>query len=173
MLIRTVGLYWHRADVYWRTAFKNGVLSGRAPGGQSVNFAAQIAIYILYADYQIVYVGQTGARNPRLFARLKGHTRDDLADRWNRFSWFGLRRVLANGDLAMIAAKARPTIPEALNHLEAALIHATEPPLNRQGGRFGPNVTRYLQVRDDRLGPDHNTMIKELWERAQSLAEKR
>ncbi|TWW11761.1 hypothetical protein E3A20_04220 [Planctomyces bekefii] len=47
----------------------------------------------------------------------------------------------------------------------AILIHAIEPPLNRQGGRFGESVTRFLQVRDERLGKSVEDMVKEVYER--------
>ena len=47
---------------------------------------------------------------------------------------------------------------------EAILIHATEPPMNRQSGRFGDGVTRYLQQRDERLGPSTEEMIKGIWQ---------
>lgn len=59
---------------------------------------------------------------------------------------------------------AHPALLTVLDHVEAILIHATEPPMNRQGGRFGDNVPRYLQKRDDRLGPTAEEMIKGIWE---------
>ena len=55
-----------------------------------------------------------------------------------------------------------------LDHIEAILIHSIEPPLNRQGGRFGESVTRYLQRRDDRLGPTEEGMIRDLWKESQN-----
>ena len=34
--------------------------------------------------------------------------------------------------------------------------------MNGQGGRFGENVTRYQQVRDQRLGPSTHEMLRKL-----------
>ncbi len=56
-------------------------------------FATSGGVYALYADYELVYVGQTGAGNQRLFRRLRDHKKDHLSERWNRFSWFGTQWV--------------------------------------------------------------------------------
>jgi len=84
--------------------------------------------------------GQVGAGNQKLFTRLKQHTRDSLAGRWNKFSWFGIRWVKKNNELANEADGKHSTHAEVLNHIEAILIHAAEPKQNRQGGRFGEDV---------------------------------
>jgi hypothetical protein len=47
----------------------------------------------------MVYAGQVGSGNQKL-DRLEQHRRDSLAGRWNKFSWFGLRRVKKTQDLA-------------------------------------------------------------------------
>jgi len=58
-----------------------------------------------------------------------------------------------------------PEISNVLNHMEAVLIHSAEPPLNRQGGRFGDIVEQYLQCRDDEyLDPPTDRMIKEIYD---------
>ena len=128
-----------------------------------IDFREQRGVYVLYANYDLVYVGQAGAGEQRLLTRLRNHLRDDLAGRWNRFSWFGVNRVLAAGNLAADADAVHPPIPDVLNHIEAILIHAAEPPLNRQGGRFGETVERYFQVRDERLGPTSEQMLQAIW----------
>lgn len=130
---------------------------------EPINFRGQIGIYALYADYDLVYVGQAGVGNQTLFSRIKQHRKNDLAERWNRFSWFGVLRVLNNGNLANRTDALHPELSDVLNHIEAILIHAAEPPMNGQGGRFGDNVTRYKQVRDERLGPSTHEMIKALY----------
>ena len=168
MLIRSIGLFWKRDDAFWSSTARNGRLLGVPDGGkllEPVNFRDQIGVYVLYADYDMVYVGSTGSNQYSLYRRLKTHTRKDLSDRWNRFSWFGVRRATKNGSLAAISEKVRPAVSEAIYHLEAVLIHAAEPPLNRQGGKFGDTVTRYLQYRDaKKLGPTPEQMIREIWE---------
>jgi hypothetical protein len=49
---------------------------------------------------------------------------------------------------------------QLLDHFEAAMIHAFEPPLNGQEGRFGDGVTRYKQVRDSRLDPTDRELLE-------------
>ncbi len=60
-------------------------------------------------------------------------------------------------------SKAKLSTPDAnfqirtnqlLDHLEAMMIHAFEPALNGQEGRFGKSVISYKQVCDERLGPE-------------------
>jgi len=115
---------------------------------------------MLYADYDLVYAGQVGRGRDTLFTRLKYHRTHELAGRWNRFSWFGVRRVLANNALSNINDALHPALNIVLDHIEAILIHAAEPPMNGQGGRFGSQVTQYKQVRDERLGPtDHQMLV--------------
>lgn len=166
MLIQNYGLYWKEADVYWGRAGNAGTLSG-VPAtnitADPVDFREQAGVYVLYADFAIVYVGQAGNRNQKLFARLKQHRRDALAGRWNQFSWFGTRRVLATGALSAEVEGAHSTHAEVLNHIEAILIHAAEPAQNRQGGRFGENVVQFIQNRDENLGPTVEEMIHQLW----------
>jgi hypothetical protein len=56
-----------------------------------------------------------------------------------------------------------------LNHIEAILISAAEPPHNRQGGRFGEEVVQFLQYRDeDQLGPEQLRMVQDMWKRSNS-----
>lgn len=163
MLVRTIGLLWREDYVYWGRGRNHGSLLGvssNAVTGDPINFRGQIGVYALYADYDLVYVGQVGTGNQNLFDRLKHHRKRDLAGRWNRFSWFGVRRVIGHGNLSNINAALHPHLDDVLNHIEAILIHTAEPPMNRQGGRFGEGVMRYLQVRDERLGPTDHEMLR-------------
>lgn len=172
MLIRNYGLFWRRADVFWGKPKVKGNLKGVLAGAVTANpidFRDQAGVYVLYDNnFRIVYVGQAGAGNQYLFSRLKHHKKDALADRWTRFSWFGIRWVRKNGKLAAGAAQASIKAGDILNHIEAILISATEPPHNRQGGRFGDKVAQYLQFRDETvLGPDIESMVKTLWKKSQ------
>jgi len=174
MLIRNYGLFWRRNNVFWGRPNVQGHLKGvraKAVKSEPVNFAQQRGVYTLYDDaFHLVYVGQAGANdNQRLLDRLRTHTRDALADRWMRFSWFGVNWVRDTGDLSADAASANPTIPYVLDHIEAILISAAEPAHNRQGGRFGEGVEQYLQFRDrDALGLTVDDMIRELWKQQNS-----
>lgn len=167
MLIRNYGLYWNVSDVYWGAGRSCGTLLG-VPAtnltADPIDFREQSGVYVLYADYEMVYVGQAGGGNQKLFDRLKQHKRDALSGRWNQFSWFGIRWVLQDGGLSAEADSAHSSHREVLNHIEAILIHAAEPTQNRQGGRFGESVDQYLQYRDaQNLGPTTDEMIRELW----------
>jgi len=99
LVIQSYGVHWHIDRVFWG---RPGTLLGaasRSPKARPVDFRYQRGIYALYADYELVYVGQTGAKNDRLFNRLKCHKQDHLSERWNRFSWFGTQWVTTAGNL--------------------------------------------------------------------------
>jgi len=166
MLIQNYGLFWRREHVFWGRGSNPGHLKGiSARTAEPVDFREQQGVYCLYDDnFRMVYVGQAGSGNRRLFSRLKSHTKDPLSDRWSRFSWFGVRAVNLDGSLRAENEKTRPLVSDVLNHIEAILIAAAEPPHNRQGGRFGEKVEQYLQYRDEEnLGPAVPEMIRELW----------
>jgi hypothetical protein len=141
----------------------------KEPSASPADFRDQAGVYVLYDDnFRLVYIGQAGAGNQYLFSRLKHHKKDALADRWTRFSWFGIRWVRKNGRLALGASQRFIKSGDILNHIEAILISAAEPPHNRQGGRFGEEVEQYLQYLDEEaLGPDTESMVKELWKQGQ------
>ena len=172
--ILNLGAQWRAEDVYWRTSAANGKLLGvsmKAKRGPVANFAHQSGIYILYSDFVPIYVGQA---NKTLFARLKEHFEsDDLVGRWDRFTWFGFRRVIGGKEqqLSKPGVKFSISTNQLLDHLEATLIHGFEPALNGQEGRFGKTVTRYKQVRDARLGPDDRELIETVASRGGFLAE--
>jgi len=161
--ILNLGVRWRAQDVYWDTSTQNAKLLGvktKALRGPKANFAHQSGIYILYADFTPIYVGQA---NKTLFARLKSHhLHDDLAERWDRFSWFGFRRVIGKSEptLSKPGVNFHISTRQLLDHLEAMMIHAFEPTLNGQVGRFGESVIRYKQVRDERLGPGDRQLIE-------------
>jgi len=166
MLIQNYGLFWREKDVFWGRGSIPGCLLGVLATNTTadpIDFREQSGVYVLYAEYVMVYVGQAGSGDQRLFGRLKQHKRDALAGRWNQFSWFGTRRVLGNGDLSVDVEGKLATTVEVLNQIEAILIHSSEPKHNRQGGRFGEGVGQYLQSRNDLLGPTVEEMIHELW----------
>ena len=171
MLIKNYGLFWKREFVFWGSPGipQPGRLLGLWAAGRRVgifDFRDQQGIYVLYdSNFRIVYVGQTGAGDSRLLHRLRQHTRDQLADRWERFSWFGLRYVTEEGELGPVVEDVESTVSDVLNHIEAILIAAAEPPKNLRGGNFGSEVEQYLQQRDEEnLGPSTNQMIQTLYE---------
>jgi len=156
-------LFWRPDRVFWGAGSQAGKLLGVPAANLTaalIDFRDQRGIYVLYADYRLVYVGQTGSQG--LLTRLKQHKNDDLTERWDRFSWFGLRYVLRNNELSTVTAARHASTNDVLDHIEAILIHSAEPPLNSQGGRFGQNVVRYIQQRDDRLGKTDRELLQEI-----------
>jgi hypothetical protein len=117
-----------------------------AKNAKTVDFRMQRGIYALYADYELVYVGQTGAGNDRLFKRLKAHRNDHLSERWNRFSWFGTQWVTNTQKLSADTAAISGSVGDVLNIMEAVAIAIAEPRLNLQRGKWLPKK-QYFQVR--------------------------
>ena len=74
MLIQNFGLFWHVDDVHWGKPRNPGRLLGFRHGAKSkiVDVRNQAGIYALYADYDLVYISQTGAKaHQKLFHRLR------------------------------------------------------------------------------------------------------
>lgn len=153
-LIKNYGLFWRRSvvgEVWPRTGQLLGVGVRKKRKG-AVDFATQRGIYALYDDnFRLVYVGQAGRKERGLYGRLRAHTRGDLAERWTRFSWFGLLAVAPEpdheGKYGLVPAQDDLSISvvTAMDHIEAVLIRAAEPLRNSSTGSFGPNVTAYRQ----------------------------
>ncbi len=152
-MIKTYGLFWKADDVFWGRQNNPGRLRGARSKNSSavaVDFREQRGIYALYAEYELMYVGQTGAGYDRLFYRLKSHRADHLAERWNRFSWFGTQWVTQQHQLSTDTAQTHETIASVLNILEAVSIAISEPRQNLQRGRWG-DTKQYFQIRDSQL----------------------
>jgi len=152
-MIKAYGLFWKVEEVFWKKQKVAGTLLGsRSQGAKAipVDFREQRGIYALYFDYELVYVGQTGARNSRLFNRLKYHLGDHLVERWNRFSWFGTQWVTKQHKISVDTASVHKEMAKALNVLEAIVIAVAEPKLNLQRGSWG-DAKKYFQYKDPRL----------------------
>lgn len=175
-MIQNYGLFWSRDGVHWnfgrggRGAFR-GSLKGeivRNRNAEVVDFREQVGIYCLYDNnFKLLYVGQAGFGNATLFDRLRSHTGNDLAERWTKFSWFGLKPVLF-GEQNVHSLDAVPQnqieVGQVLNSLEGILIVGAEPPLNRQGPRFG-EAQKFAQYWDDEhVYPPLVEMVKEIYD---------
>lgn len=154
-MIANYGLLWQRKYVQFGGAGTAGSLLGkRSATGTVVNFREQIGIYVLYdKDLAPVYVGQAGNGNANLFSRLKCHTKDHLWNRWEFFTWFGLRKVNTSGKLSQHDHAEKVFKKEGgglLNQVEGILIAAMEPVLNKQGSKFS-GTDKFLQQVDDEV----------------------
>jgi hypothetical protein len=88
-VIKNYGLFWKRERVIWKVNGVDwgeakparGLLLGRKGSGPLINFCYRAGVYILHEGFRVIYVGQTGAGQQRLFKRLSDHTADHLAER--------------------------------------------------------------------------------------------
>jgi hypothetical protein len=153
-MLKNYGLLWQRKYVHLGAGGNKGTLLGTRSGVGEVDFREQIGVYVLYDKDMIpVYVGQAGNGNANLFARLKTHTNDHLWNRWDYFSWFGLRGI--NTDKKLSSHDSVEKIYHSsgggvLNVLEGILIAAMEPKLNKQGPKF-TEAKKFNQAVDDNV----------------------
>lgn len=143
-VVKAVGMYWNITRVDWKT---NPRLWGQQQqGSKLVDFGGQCGIYILYDRDRVIYVGR--AIDQPLGQRLSQHMKDRLNGRWDRFSWFGLRRVTEDGELG--PSEFTASREQIISLMEVILIEALEPPLNRKrGDDFSER--EFLQVEDPTL----------------------
>jgi hypothetical protein len=136
------GMFWRRDSILWTG---KQLLGRQGAGATNVSFANQIGVYLLHDVARVIYVGRA---DDTLFSRLKAHTTDRLGGRWDRFSWFGLRSVLDNGELSTTPVPWSQNV--VVETMEALLIESLEPPLNRRrGDNF--SAAEYLQVPDPQI----------------------
>ncbi|WP_459588036.1 HTH domain-containing protein [Corynebacterium camporealensis] len=145
-IINTFGMYWRREEVDW-AANSPRLYGTQLSGGEKVDFAGQIGIYILYQGERTVYVGRAAKKS--LADRLRAHTRDRLTARWDRFSWFGLRPVSDSGNLGDFTAD-NVDADHIAETMEAIFIEGLEPPQNRRRGDKIEN-SKFIQVTDPEI----------------------
>lgn len=122
-------------------------MGAQLKASQAVNFAEEVGVYILYSGDRVIYVGRVTEQ--RLGPRLWDHTRDRLAGRWDRFSWFGVRAVADDGTLGPVPSGAF-AVDMLVATMEALLIEGLEPPQSRRRGD-GFNATEFIQATDPNL----------------------
>jgi hypothetical protein len=132
--IRAFGMFWSRDEVDWWGEEGDLQLLGRINKNrgalQVVNFWDQRGIYVLYNDHGPYYVGKTF--DQALGVRLSQHQKEASPHResWNRFSWFGWRRVLKGADptglqrLGQVPAGVLTDSRSSVADIEALLIEA-------------------------------------------------
>lgn len=143
-VLQAFGIFWRRNVVVW-SGGRQRLLGRQGAGASDVDFAQQVGFYLLHDRERVIYVGRAA---DTLFARLKAHTLDRLAGRWDRFSWFGLKGVGESGALSEPVATWTPAI--VIETMEALLIESLEPSLNRKrGDNFA--AVEYVQVPDPQV----------------------
>jgi len=145
-LINAFGMYWSRDRVHWTNKMPR-VLGVQQTGSAPVNFTGQAGVYLLHDGRAVVYVGKVG--EPRMGQRLYEHTRDRLTSRWDRFSWFGVRAVRADGELGPMPSSDIAVV-SLIATMEALLIEGLEPPQNRRQGD-GFNAVEFIQETDPQI----------------------
>ena len=155
-LINAFGMFWSRDRVKWKTSMPR-LLGVQQSGSKQVNFTEQVGVYVLYDGRDPIYVGK--AIDRRMGPRLFDHTRDRLTGRWNRFSWFGVRGVHANGELTPLPkAQTALGIGSLIATMESLLIEGLEPPQNRRGGEEF-KAAEFIQVIDPEIEKEQTAFI--------------
>ena len=154
LMVNAYGLYWKRDLVDWE-ASGPGRLWGKG-GGERVDFAGQVGIYLLHSGNEVVYVGQsrTVQSTTGLYNRLKDHhTNFRRTDRWDTFSWFGFRPVNSDtGELGLAPESAG--MGDVIDVLEAIFIEGLMPRLNMRSGegtREWLEANQYFQEEDPKV----------------------
>ena len=180
--VQNFGLFWATKFVDW----DEKTLEGRYRPYQykkrlkpkeeeRVNFWGQKGVYVLHQNFTPIYVGQIGVIRRTndtedkairvLGDRLKEHLNDDLAGKWDRFSWFGFHRVIKGPTLGNIIGHGESTAisyKEEVHLLEAVLISIFGGFVqNKQdGGWKNINVHRYDQVETDEALQKNDPILK-------------
>lgn len=133
--IRAYGLFWSADEVDWTPGSGNrgayrllGRVGANRPTVMVCDFRTQRGIYVLYDDYGPYYVGL--ARDQPIGNRLRSHTKDFHRGAWDRFSWFGFRRVLSGCEtdgtrkLGAVPAKLLAESKWTIGDIEALMIQS-------------------------------------------------
>ena len=124
--INAFGMFWRRDWINW----ERPELIGKQEGADlNVNFNDQVGVYLLHDRERVIYVGR--AENT-LIERIKAHTTGRFGGRWDRFSWFGLRKVGEEGALGDPEETWERS--DVIETMEAILIECLEPSQNRKRG---------------------------------------
>jgi len=144
-LIQAFGMFWRKDFVEWTNNTK--LFGQQQAGAEKVDLAPQVGIYLLHDVREVIYVGRTTDRP--LGKRLFEHTSDRLNGRWTRFSWFGIRRVTAEGTIVPVR-RITVSDDQLIAAMEALLIEGLEPRQNRRRGDQFQGV-EYVQLKDPEL----------------------
>lgn len=158
--IHAYGLFWSADEIDWAPGAGNrgayrilGRIGQNRPTVQVCDFRRQRGIYVLYDDYGPYYVGL--ARDQAIGNRLRTHTRDFHRGKWDRFSWFGFRRVLLGCErdgtrkLGVVPKRLLTESRWTIGDIEALMIQSlgTQKRGNAQEMRFA-GAQKWSQIMD-------------------------
>ena len=97
-LIRTYGEFWDPELVNWDRAWSLWGKKSQTSRSAPINVYEERGVYVLYKDYQPVYVGKADSQSIgyRLQLHRQSHSK---GPRWNQFSWFGIRGLTPKNKL--------------------------------------------------------------------------
>lgn len=156
-LIKSYGMYWMRDAINWNTSPR--LLGVQTFGSKPIDLSEMRGIYMLYDGREVVYVGQA---TDSILKRLIQHTKNRLATRWNRFSWFGIDDVNKDGQLIKTKDHFTTNINDLVDALEGILIEGLEPRQNRrQGDNFGFEYYQQIdkEITKSRIMSDLKTLF--------------
>lgn len=163
-MIKAYGRFWHRELVDWGKPGRGGKGSLRGimtPSNVLTDCWDQQGIYVLYNDFDLQYVGSA---TMSIGERLRTHRRDHMQERWNRFSWYGIRQINQDGKLRKVSsAIPRQDKNEFIILLEAIAIFIADPPLNKISGAIYQPI-ECVQRRDAEPLPSERKLLAEILE---------
>lgn len=157
-IINNYGMFWMRDGINWN--HKPKLLGVQSTGASPIDLSDMRGIYMLYDGREVIYVGQ--AIKQSILQRLVQHTKNRLATRWNRFSWFGIDKINSDGKIIKLDNSITTSIDNLANALEGILIEGLEPRQNRrQGDNFGFEYYQEIdkEIAKDRLKSDFLKLI--------------
>jgi hypothetical protein len=170
IFITAYGEFWSPDLVNWEKIGpreKRWRLLGIDGRGKTIDCYEQRGVYVLYQDYEPVYVGMADRQS--IGIRLQLHRESKRkGPRWDRFSWFGIRAINKNGSLRKPTLHAHSPTAELIATLEALLIMAINPRLNQRREKFR-NAIQLLQSDEDRPIPDNVRRLVAIEEKLDSL----
>jgi len=142
-IVTGFGMYWQREAVYWKSQAQIwGIQQSK-----KIDFGQQCGIYMLHDGREVIYVGRTVRP---LGQRLFEHTQGRMAFRWDRFSWFGLRPIHPeDGSFGELPKSF--SAENLIATLEALMIEAMEPRLNRRRGDKDFEAVEFEQYVDPKV----------------------
>ena len=127
----------------WRV--EHSTYGHTSPRAISVDFSAQIGVYLLFDDQRLVYVGRAGnSEEGTILSRVQNHRETADKGSWDTFSRFGFRPVGIDGTLQSLRENTLWS-EEEIRDMEALLIYVLNPPNNLRSGDYR-HIPKYYQL---------------------------